>query len=291
MQSSPAAPASGIGARRSLIRPARRLAASTAHTAQRMQQEAFEWLMGVSTSRNVYHDEPVARTGRVFYEGCQWLPLRRALRRIDPQISDVFVDLGAGKGQALLIAGRSGYGRCIGVEVDADLASSAARNIERARHRLRADVEVVNADALEWEIPDDATTVFMFCPFLGELFHTVVDGVFASYDRNPRDLLLVYDFPFEHNWLLSTGRLQVESVFPARWPTVPGWWRTSWVIVTYRVTSPAARQAIRHTRHRHGAATRRWGGLNDHRFWVGEPGGEKVYSTEKRQVDPPARRE
>jgi SAM-dependent methyltransferase len=236
--------------------------------------------MGVSTSRNVYHEEPVAQTGRVFYEGCQWLPLRRALRRVHPRSSDVFVDLGAGKGQALLIAGRSGYGTVIGVEVDPDLAGNAASNIDRARHRLRAPiVEIVNADALDWGIPDDTTTVFMFCPFLGELFHAVLEGVFASYDRRPRDLHLVYDFPFEHNWLLSTGRLQVESVLPGRWPARPGWWRTSWVIITYRVTSPSG-GATRRTWHGRGRPMRRWAGANDHRFWVGEPGGEKVYSTE-----------
>ncbi|MBO0886883.1 MAG: class I SAM-dependent methyltransferase, partial [Acidimicrobiales bacterium] len=187
----------------------------------------------------------------------------------------------AGKGQAVLIAARLPYRRVIGIEVDEELAAAASQNLKSARSRLRAPVvEVITEDAQEWRLPDDASVVFLYCPFVGRLFHRVLQGVFESHDRRPRALFLVYCFPFEHNWLISTGRVQVEYVQPARWPTIPGWWKTSWVIVTYRLIGPGNpdQPLVQHRTSRSRAAAHYWGGHNDHRFWVGEPDGEKVYS-------------
>ena len=56
-------------------------------------------------------------------------------------------------------------------------------------------VEQVTADILDWPIPDDATTIFMFNPFFGETFYAILEKVFDSYDRNPRDLHVLYAFP------------------------------------------------------------------------------------------------
>lgn len=267
--------------------------------AERGQQWAFQRWLGVSTSGNVYPSTGVAQTGRVFYEGCQWLPVRRSLSPLPVAPSDAFVDLGSGKGQALLIAGRFNFGRVLGVEIDPSLAEMASRNVEAARPKLRARaVEVVSEDARGWTVPDDVSVIFLYCPFIGEQFHETLGRIFAAYDQHPRDLFVVYCFPFEHNWLLSTGRVQVVNVQPARWPTRPWWWKTSWVIVTYRVipkngSSPTAGPALvaRRSAGRSKApkgtrasrvakaAFARWSRPNDHVFWVGEPGKEKTYSS------------
>src|SRR3954451_1783970 len=70
------------------------------------QQWIFERRLGVSTSGHLYLDEVGKEApGAVFYEPCQWLPTRRALRALRPGAGDVFADLGSGRGQALLVAG------------------------------------------------------------------------------------------------------------------------------------------------------------------------------------------
>jgi SAM-dependent methyltransferase len=264
-----------------LPRPLRRIVASAHRGAELGQQRVFERWMGVSTSGNVYHPDGVAQTDRVFYAGSQWIPVRRSLRRLGRTPRDAFVDLGAGKGQALLIAARLRYRRVIGIEFAPELAEAATKNVTSARSRLRVPmVEVVTQDALEWRPREDVSVVFMYCPFVGQLFHDVVPRVFESYDRRPRELFIVYCFPFEHDWLLSTGRVRVENVLPARWPTVPGWWQTSWVIVTYRVVGPGASDLtpVQLRKLRSKAAGKFWSRPNGHRFWVGEPDREKVYS-------------
>jgi hypothetical protein len=266
--------------RRALPRPVRRGLYGAHLAAMRAQQRVFERRLGVSTSGHDYLEEGIS--DRFFYEGCQWLPVERALKRLDPGPADVFVDYGSGKGQALLIAGRLPYGRVLGIELGEQWHREAEANIARARRHLRSpDVRSICADVLEWEVPDDLSVVFLYSPFIGELFHAALERVFASYDRNPRPLHLVYDFPWEHDWLVRTGRVQVVDVAPAQWPPTPWWWRSSWVIVTYRVVGPgegggvpeAPRRLLRPAR-----AVERWAGPNRHRFMLYRPGTEPLYS-------------
>jgi SAM-dependent methyltransferase len=246
------------------------------------QQWAFEHRLGARTSGHDYVEEDFG-TERLFYEGCEWLPVRRALRRLGPGLQDVFVDLGSGKGQALLIAGRLRYGAVLGVEYAEDLHRAAEANIARARPRLRArEVRSVCADALQWPIPDDVSVVFLYSPFIGELFHDVMQRVFDSYDRAPRRLHLVYDFPWEHDWLMSTGRVRVVDAAPAQWPPTPWWWRTSWVVVTYEVvpagTPPISRRPGRRRLLNPPRAFARWQVANRHRFMLYRPGHEPIWS-------------
>jgi len=238
-----------------------------------LQQRVFERRLGVSTSGRTYLDEAgiADEAGGVFYEGCQWIPVRRALRALRPGPGDVFVDLGSGKGQALLIAGQLPFGRVTGVELLDSLTQVARGNLQRARARLQpGSLEAVTADVLEWPVPDDLSVVFMYCPFTDELFEQAMDRIFASYDRNPRPLHIVYVFPWEHDRLMRSGRLAVADVRPAQWPAKPWWWHSAWVIVTYRVVGPGEggpgaptlpRKLLRPRR-----AIERWSRPNGHHF-------------------------
>jgi len=180
------------------------------------------------------------------YLGAPWPALSFVLRGLKHE--GTFVDLGSGKGKAMLIAARLPYRRVLGVEIDEELAGIARRNIERARLRFRSGpVECVVASVRDFKIPDDASTIFMYNPFFGETFRDAMRCVFDSYDRSPRDMHIVYSFPWEHEWLLSTGRVAVEAVGPEMWPAPPGWWNSEQVTVIYHVTAegqtPAACQA------------------------------------------------
>jgi len=124
------------------------------------------------------------------------------------------------------------------VELNAELSAGAARNVEIARRRLRCQrVETVNANALQWPIPSDASVFFLNNPFIGSTFRSAIERVIDSYDRSPRPVRIVYGHPWEHDWLLSTGRVVLENVRPRFWPTQPGWWRSEHVITVYRVVA------------------------------------------------------
>ena len=234
-------------------------------------------------SGHVYLDALGEEThDRVFYEGCQWLPVRRALRSVGLGPRDVLADLGSGKGQALLIAGREPIARVIGVELLDELTVAARANVAAARGRLRAgSVETVTADVLEWPVPEDLSVVFLYCPFTGSVFHRAMERIFESYDADPRPLHIVYSYPWEHDWLISSGRVRLETVLPAQWPTNPWWWQTGWVITVYaRRRGPGrpgvpglSRRLFRPRR-----AVERWSRPNDTRFFLTRDGEEVASS-------------
>lgn len=259
-------------------KPVRRALWAATYRAQELQQRAFERRLGVSTTGHVYYEGETGLQGEnVFYEECQWLPVRRALKSLDPGPDDVFVDLGSGKGQALLIAGLLPYGRVIGIDLMDELTVDANANLARARPRLKArDVEAVTADVLEWEVPDDLSVVFMFSPFLGEVFDGAMQRIFESYDRNPRRLHIVYDYPWEHNRLLATGRVVLADVLPSQWPARPWWWRTGNAIPIYRVIgegeSPRAVPELRRRLFRPRRAIEEWSRPNDRRYTLERDG-------------------
>jgi hypothetical protein len=244
----------------------------------------FDRLLGVSTRESVVKDSFLVIEGNsVFngrdncpYDGSQWFPVRSALKHLAPGPTDVLVDFGSGKGKVLLVAGRLPFRRVVGVEIDENLSECAKRNIKRARPRLRAHhVDCINASVLDWPIPDETSVVFMFNPFIGETFHSVVGRVIESYDRRPRTLHIVYSYPWEHDWLLSTGRVVVDDVRPGNWLVRPRWWKNGYVIISYRVvgiSEVSQSDASPHSLIRSRKAIRYWSRSNGHSFTVSAPG-------------------
>jgi SAM-dependent methyltransferase len=149
-----------------------------------------------------------------------WLSLRRVLPRRMVRPEDVFIDIGSGKGRAVLAAATYPFRQVIGVELSRELHEAACANLERSRDRLTCkNVELVCADALEYEIPDDVSVVFLYNPFTGHIFQRVLDKLIASVDRNPRTLRVVYANPVEEEALLATGRARLVKTASGLRPT------------------------------------------------------------------------
>jgi SAM-dependent methyltransferase len=159
----------------------------------------------------------VAGEGRRRYEPSGWLFLRRALRGMKITNDDVFIDFGSGKGRIVYQAARLPFGRVIGVEIAEEMNRMARANIERSRDRLAChDIELVTADATEYELPDDVTYAYFYNPFEPDLLRVVLNNVVASLDRAPRRLTLLYVSPRQHEVLghdliRETGRFTLVA--------------------------------------------------------------------------------
>ena len=81
-----------------------------------------------------------------------------------------FVDLGCGKGRALIIASRLGFSRVIGVEFVESLVNIARENIRITK----ANAEVVFEDAARFEYPDGNLVLLMYNPFGEEVMRPVI---------------------------------------------------------------------------------------------------------------------
>jgi hypothetical protein len=176
------------------------------------------WL-GVRTRGVVELNEVnAAQPNRVWYAPSEWVPIWRSLKRLGISSDDVCLDYGSGLGRVLVVARRLPFRRVIGIEVSSVLAEQARENLRRQRRRVRSrSAEIIEADASAWKVPDDVTVVYMYCPFTGPIFASAIDRMIESVDRRPRRLRLVYNNPYEHNFLLQTGRFRPVDAIRGRW--------------------------------------------------------------------------
>jgi SAM-dependent methyltransferase len=177
---------------------------------RRILVPVWERRMGISTSGVIEADELGYEEEETLpYQPSEWRSLRRSLAKDSVSSADAFLDLGSGLGRVVLMASEFPFRRIIGVELSAGLDDAATANLERARIDRPERIELVRADVREYEIPDDVTVVFLFNPFRFEIFDAAMAQVFASYDRAPRRMRIVYRLPREHERLLATGRVRI----------------------------------------------------------------------------------
>lgn len=108
-----------------------------------------------------------------------------------------FVDFGAGKGKALMLASRYPFKKVIGVEFSAKLCRACEANLAKFRcpRQKTRTFEVLCIDARQYQPPPDPTVFFLFNPFRGALMHSVVDGLATSLREHPRPAWIVYCNP------------------------------------------------------------------------------------------------
>jgi SAM-dependent methyltransferase len=78
-----------------------------------------------------------------------------------------FIDIGCGKGRALMLASEMPFRRVIGVELNPDLTAIAGKNIAawKTRPHPCVDIEVLNMDALDAPIPEGPAAVYIYNSF------------------------------------------------------------------------------------------------------------------------------
>ncbi len=107
-----------------------------------------------------------------------------------------FVDLGSGKGRALLIASEYPFRAIAGVELSPKLHSIAVANIASYRGPQRCrDVRSIEADATEFPFPEGPLLIYLWNPFEAPVFNGVLANLEAALAREPREVYIVYIQP------------------------------------------------------------------------------------------------
>lgn len=111
-----------------------------------------------------------------------------------------FVDIGAGKGRAMLVASELPFKQVIGIELNPAMADIAERNIEHwieSHHNdptasAHAPVRLVEQDALEFDFPKMPCVAFMFHPFEAPLMKKMLMRMEKQFARRPGELDVLY---------------------------------------------------------------------------------------------------
>ena len=116
------------------------------------------------------------------YQGAAYHVSLRIFRDLAPGREHFhFIDIGCGKGRALIVAEHCGFRRLTGIELFPELLQEAARNVENFPMRRDASViTLLQANALDFEYPDEPAVYFLFNPFNGEVLRQVLLRIVQS---------------------------------------------------------------------------------------------------------------
>ena len=104
-----------------------------------------------------------------------------------------FLDVGAGKGRAMLTASLHPFHQVTGIELNPSLAAIARANMKAfaARASPLAPVELIEGDALEAALPDTPTVAFLFHPFEAPVLRRFLARLQQHFRSGSLDVLYV----------------------------------------------------------------------------------------------------
>ena len=182
------------------------------------RSEAFDARFGTDTSAPVFERDQktsvhfyVPTTASVIYEILGSIPLQ-------PNTL-VFVDMGSGKGRALLVASEFPFTKIVGIELSNDLHRIAEENVKRYKPASQqcAAFDLKCMDALDYSYGDEPFVLFLFDPFGREILQNIITNLEVSLKARPREAYVVYVYPQYDDLLQKSSVLNRVRAGGLRW--------------------------------------------------------------------------
>jgi hypothetical protein len=108
-----------------------------------------------------------------------------------------FIDIGCGKGRAMMLACAQPFAEIIGVELNPGLAQTAVENIEKWRtgNPSSPPMRALCQDATEFVFPAGPCLVYLYNPFAESIFKLLLDHIEREFSAAPRPLDILYCNP------------------------------------------------------------------------------------------------
>jgi SAM-dependent methyltransferase len=122
-----------------------------------------------------------------------------------------FVDLGSGKGRALMLASAFPFRRLIGVEFAYELHEAAKENIAKLPASAASRVDLIHGDAAKYSFTLDPIIIYLFNPFGPTVIRQVAENALNSWRNAPRPVHILYMNPIhltnftDAGWRLSNN--------------------------------------------------------------------------------------
>jgi SAM-dependent methyltransferase len=138
--------------------------------------------LSATSLSNVYSNGYVAIAPSALVQAISDLPLQ-------PE-RFTFVDLGCGKGRALLIAAEFRFRSVVGVEFAPALCHIARENVRTIPESER--ITIINQDAGTLTYPDTPLLIFLYNPFLAPVLRRVLANLERQLRKSPRETYVLY---------------------------------------------------------------------------------------------------
>lgn len=148
------------------------------------------------------------------YQGASYFLLENIFARLRTiHQSDVFVDIGCGKGRALSVAVYHGFLRVTGVDFAEELCREAAGNCHKLITKFpNLQYRIIHQDAAEYTFEDNMDVIYFFNPFDETIMQQVVTNLLASLQKRPRALFVIYINPQHKNLFILAGFTEVYYI-------------------------------------------------------------------------------
>jgi SAM-dependent methyltransferase len=162
----------------------------------RLEDRYWERRLNIATSGY----QSVVATDANSYGTCAYRSIFGVIERLELEPSDVFIDIGCGKGRVICCAALSHARKIIGLDIDKSLCKDAEENVRRMKGG-RTPVEIVNASATAFDYRD-CTVFVLFNPFGAATVAETLDAIKKTHADHPRELRFGYVNPF-HDFLFE----------------------------------------------------------------------------------------
>lgn len=126
---------------------------------------------------------------------------------------DSILDIGCGKGSAMLAMLRFPFARVDGIELSREIAETAIRNFTRLR---KQHWHVFNENAITYKDYDVYSMLYLYHPFPEEIMRRVVAKIHASIADAQQEMLLIYNNPVCHELVVNEG-FSKQREYPDEW--------------------------------------------------------------------------
>jgi hypothetical protein len=118
----------------------------------------------------------------------------------DPIHNYTFIDIGAGKGRAMLVASELPFREVIGIELNPALATTARQNLTHWHQSHITDttappvapIRLLEQDALTFDFPPTPTLLFLFHPFEAPVLKQLLRRIETQFAKRPGTLDILY---------------------------------------------------------------------------------------------------
>jgi len=150
--------------------------------------------------------EGIDTSATTIYTAASYPLLDYTFQHLPPSSRNHFIDIGCGMGRTMCVAAHYGFKKVSGIDFSKKFCDIAKDNLA-ITHQMEPsfDFNVINKNALNFEIPSDADCLFFFNPFNETVMKKVINNVMKSLKKKPHDLYIAYVNPLYKDLWIKAG--------------------------------------------------------------------------------------
>lgn len=137
------------------------------------------------------------------YEGTSIKIIRKVLKDLKITSQDRIIDIGCGKGRALIGFSKYPFTRITGLEISKDLLEICKNNLNILKINY---IDLININALDFIDYSDYNYIYFYNPFPESTFRVVLNNLINTTSKNcSQSIYLIYKNPTCHEIIINSG--------------------------------------------------------------------------------------